>query len=178
MRIALYSLFLLLLFPSCEIEYTQYDNEEVEGIPTAVLYNVRSLEVRDNYPLILFEADEAVIWQKRLETELKNFTFEEYRRSGEISNKGWADYLLLDNSNNAYIRGNIQGESITVDGSLSASELNWEHDKRLLKAVGATTVQIELANGTVLAGYGFESDFYNRTTTYASRVEGVLSTND
>ncbi len=166
------SLFLII---SCSLEYDSSVSESLdESIPTSRLYNVKHIQIQGGVEKVSFEADEAVIWEEREETELRNFVFREYNRNGEVITSGEAEYLLISDSHDAEISGNIYGYSLNNEASIEADNLTWTDEKRELSSDRESPVIISMDNGSLLSGRGFTADLYTNTTTFSSGIGGRI----
>jgi len=169
-------LFILsLLILSCSLEYDSSVSESLDAsIPTSRLYNVKHVQVQGGVAKVTFEAEEAVIWDEREETELMDFVFNEFNSEGEVITTGEADYLLISDSHDADIQGNIYGYSLNNEASITADNLNWLDEKRELSSREDTPVTISMDNGSLLKGDGFLADLYTNTTSFSSGISGTI----
>ena len=85
-----------------------------------------------------------------------------------------ADYILINDNNDASIEGGISGRSIRNEASIEAENLDWKDETRELSSSSDGFVTISLDGGTVLKGAGFSADFYTETIGFSSRVEGNI----
>ena len=169
--------FFLLIFSisACSLEYEDSMSETLDAsIPTSRLYDVRRVQVQGGNPKISFEAEEAVVWEEKEETELFEFVFNEFDEQRDVITTGEADYLLISDSNDAEITGNIYGYSSRNEASIRAESLNWLDENRELSSAGDSEVVIEMDNGSVMEGRGFKADMYTNTTGFSSEISGVL----
>jgi len=171
-----FPLYLLsLLIFSCSLEYDSSVSESLDkSIPTSRLYNVKHVQVQGGVAKVSFEAAQAVVWEDREETELFDFVFNEFSGDGEIITSGEADYLLISDSHDAEIRGNIFGYSQRNEASIRADNLKWIDEKRELSSKVETPVSISMDNGSLLKGRGFSADLYTDTTTFSSGISGHI----
>ena len=166
---------IILLFFSCSLEYDSSVSESLdESIPTSRLFGVKRVQVQGSQPKVSFEAREAVVWEKREETELFEFVFKEFDNTRAVITSGEADYLLISDNNDATIKGNIYGYSLKNESSVKADHLAWLDEKRELSSLEDTTVTISMDNGSLLEGEGFIADLYTNTTIFSSRIGGYL----
>ncbi|MDC7233387.1 MAG: hypothetical protein PQJ58_09140 [Spirochaetales bacterium] len=169
--IPVFSFFLL----SCSLDYGSSVTETLdESIPTSRLYGVKRVQVQNGIPKVTFEAEEAVVWEEREETELFDFVFSEFDSRRDIITRGEADYLLITDANDAVVEGDIYGYSVRNEASIEADNLKWADEKRLLSSREESTVVIEMDNGSVLEGKGFEADLYTNTSSFSAGIGGVL----
>ena len=167
--------FLICSAASCSLNYEDAVSESLdESIPTSELSGVRRVQVLGGKTKVTFEADRAVVWEKREETELYDFVFNEYDDDHEIITRGEADYLIIKDSQNARIEGDIYGYSVRNESSIEADTLNWTDETRVLSSDDESTVTIGMDNGSVLKGKGFEADLYTNTTTFSAGIGGTL----
>lgn len=166
---------LLLLILSCTLEYDSSVSDSLdESIPTSRLYNVRRVQIQGGVPKVTFEADEAVVWEEREETELFEFVFNEFGNEKDVITTAEADYLLISDNNDAEIQGDIYGYSLRNEASIAADNLTWMDETRELSSRTDSTVTIEMDNGSLLEGKGFQADLYTNTTTFSSGIGGTL----
>lgn len=168
-------LIILLLITACSLDYDSSVADSLdESIPTSRLYGVKRVQVQDGKPKVTFEAEEAVVWEDREETELFNFVFNEFGDQRDIITRAEAEYLLISDDNDAEIEGDIYGYSVRNEASVEADNLKWLDEKRLLSSRDDSFVSIEMDNGSLLQGRGFEADLYTNTTTFSSGIGGTL----
>jgi LPS export ABC transporter protein LptC len=173
---SVYPFFILLIF-SCKLNYDSSVSDVFsESVPSSVLYEVQQVEVKNGTPKTSFSAQEAKIWDKREDTELFSVEFLEYDGNKEVVTNGTADYLILNNNNDASIEGNVRGYSVRNEASIKAEELSWQDETRELSSTDDDVVEITLDGGTELRGSGFSADFYTNTMGFSSRVEGDIET--
>jgi LPS export ABC transporter protein LptC len=166
---------LILTLSACSLEYEDSMAETLdESIPTSRLYEVKRVQVQGGRPKVSFEADEAVVWEKREQTELFEFVFNEFDEERAVITTGEADYLLISDSNDAEISGNVYGYSSRNEASIRAESLNWLDETRELSSGGDSQVTIEMDNGSVMEGRGFKADMYTNTTSFESGIGGTL----
>lgn len=166
---------LFIVITGCSLDYDSSVTESLdESIPTSRLYGVKRVQVQEGQPKVTFEAEEAVVWEKREETELFDFVFNEFGEQRDIITRGEADYLIITDYNDAEIEGNIYGYSVRNEASVEADNLKWTDEKRLLSSRDESVVSIEMDNGSLLEGRGFNADLYTNTTTFSSGIGGVL----
>ena len=171
------NIIILLIFSisACSLEYEDSMAETLdESIPTSRLYEVKRVQVQGGEPKVSFEADEAVVWEKREETELFEFVFNEFDEERDVITTGKADYLLISDSNDAEISGNVYGYSSRNEASIQAESLSWQDESRVLSSTGDSEVIIEMDNGSVMEGSGFKADMYTNTTSFESGIRGSL----
>ena len=172
--IILYSLLFAL---SCSLEYDSSVSDELsETVPSSVLYGVEQIQVKNGTPRAAFSAAEARVWEKKDSTELFEVKFQEFDEKGEVITEGVADYLSINDKNDATISGGISAYSNRNEASIKADELNWVDDKRLLTSPGGNPVVISLDGGSVLQGLGFSADLYTNTIGFTGSVEGSIET--
>jgi len=170
----LFSALILVIF-SCSLEYDSSVTESLDAsIPTSRLYNVEHVQVKGGVTKVTFEAEEAVIWDEKEETELMNFVFNEFNGDGEVITTGNADYLLVSDSHDANIKGNIYGYSQNNEASITADNLSWLDEKRELSSADDTPVSISMDNGSLLQGDGFLADLYTNTTSFSTKISGYI----
>lgn len=168
-------LIFIILISSCSLNYDTSVTESLdESIPTSRLYGVKRVQVQDGIPKVTFEAEEAVVWEEREETELFDFVFNEFDNQRDIITRGEAEYLLISDNNDAQIEGDIYGYSIRNEASVDADNLKWMDEKRILSSREDSFVSIELDNGSVLEGYGFKANLYTNSTTFSAGISGTL----
>lgn len=166
---------LVLTLSACSLDYEDSMAETLdESIPTSRLFEVKRVQVQGGQPKVSFEADEAVVWEKREQTELFEFVFNEFDEERIVITTGEADYLLISDSNDAEISGDIYGYSSRNESSIRAESLNWLDETRELSSGGDSQVTIEMDNGSVMEGRGFKADMYTNTTSFESGIGGVL----
>jgi LPS export ABC transporter protein LptC len=169
----------IILILSCSLEYDSSVSESLdESIPTSKLYGVKHVQIQGGQAKVSFEAEQAVIWKEREETELMNFVFNEFGNDGEIITTGEADYLIISDMHDAEIIGNIFGYSQRNEASISADNISWIDEKRLLTSNEESDVIITKDNGSLLKGRGFSADMYTNTTTFSSGISGKLESRD
>lgn len=160
---------------ACSLDYDSSVSESLDAsIPTSRLYNVKRVQIQNGAPKVTFVAEEAVVWEEREETELFNFIFNEYGDQKDIITRGEAEYLLIADTNDAVVEGQISGYSVRNEASLEADNLKWVDEKRLLSSRDDSLVSIEMDNGSLLEGRGFQADLYTNTTTFKSGIGGSL----
>ncbi|MDC7241501.1 MAG: LPS export ABC transporter periplasmic protein LptC [Spirochaetales bacterium] len=160
---------------SCSLNYEASVSESLdESIPTSELVGVKRVQIQGGKPKVTFEAEKAVVWEKREETELYSFVFNEFDGSNEIITRGEADYLIIKDNQDAQIEGEIYGYSVRNEASIEADNLNWTDETRKLASDVDSTVTIQMDNGSVLKGKGFEADLYTSTTSFTSGIGGTL----
>ena len=171
-----YALYLLILVISaCSLEYDNSISESLdESIPTSRLYEVKRIQVQGGQPKVRFDADEAVVWEEKEQTELFEFVFNEFDEERTVITRGEADYLLISDSNDAEISGNIYGYSSRNEASIRAESLNWLDESRELSSSGESNVVIEMDNGSVMEGQGFKADMYTNSTSFESGISGII----
>ncbi len=165
----------LIIIASCQLEYdTSVRDELSESVPSSVLFNVEQIQVKNGNPKASFTAQEAYLWSEKEETELYSVQFLEFDENREIITDGVADYILINDNNDASIKGGISGRSIRNEASIEAENLDWKDETRELSSSIDGLVIISLDGGTVLKGAGFSADFYTETIGFSSRVEGNI----
>ncbi len=169
------SILAVFLLISCSLEYDSSVTEEMDtSIPTSSLNHVKRVQVQQGSPKVVFEAETAVVWEEREETELSDFTFLEYDENQEIITRGQAKYLLISDDHDAEVDGDIYGYSIRNEASITAENLYWNDKERILSSDQDKQVTIEMDNGSLLQGKGFEADMYTNTTRFKSGISGSL----
>ncbi len=171
-----YTIFpVIFILSACSLEYDNSVAETLdESIPTSRLYEVKRVQVQGGQPKVSFEAEEAVVWEKKEETELFEFVFNEFDEQKDVITTGEADYLLISDSNDAQITGDVYGYSSRNEASIEAESLSWQDESRELSSNGDTDVVIEMDNGSVMEGRGFKVDMYTNTTSFESGISGIL----
>ena len=172
--ILLYTLFISL---ACSLEYDSSVRDELsETVPSSVLYGVEQIQVKNGTPRAAFSAAEARIWKEKENTELFDLQFLEFDESGEVITEGTADFLSINDNNDATIIGEISAYSKRNEASIKAEQLNWVDEKRELTSQGDGPVIISLDSGSILQGAGFTADFYSNTIEFTTAVEGSIAT--
>jgi LPS export ABC transporter protein LptC len=168
-------LILIVLISACSLDYDSSITESLdESIPTSRLYGVKRVQVQEGKPKVTFEAEEAVVWEEREETELFEFVFNEFDNQRDIITRGEAEYLLISDNNDAEVVGNIYGYSVRNEASVEADNLKWNDEKRILSSRDDSFVIIEMDNGSILDGRGFKADLYTNSTTFSLGISGTL----
>jgi hypothetical protein len=171
----LFSVLIIFLNFSCSLDYdSSFSDSLDESIPTSRLYGVKRVQVQGGQPKVTFQAEEAIVWEKREETELIKFVFNEFGSGRDVITTGEAEYLLISDNNDAKIQGHIQGYSLRNEASVKAENLSWLDEKRELSSMEESRVTIMMDNGSLLEGAGFVADLYTNTTIFSYGIGGSL----
>ncbi|GHV69572.1 hypothetical protein AGMMS49928_12300 [Spirochaetia bacterium] len=178
-------IFLLIFFGvfcsgiSCSFDYgSSGDGDEDQA--DVVMREVEYVRVRDGDPVVRFQAEQAERYEKRQTMELKNFSFEQFEKSGEeINAQGRAGTASVElESGNINLNNGVHIEIDSEDIIIETRNLSWfDKEKELLGGENAE-VKILRNDGTNFSGKGFSANARSRTWEFSSGVEGSYTHED
>ena len=173
-----YAIFLLLIV-SCSFDYGQGAGSE-SGEPDIVMENVEYVRVRSAEPQVRFFAEHAEKYENKKLMELRNFSFEQFGRSGDkINAAGRAGSASIQiDTGNISLSDNVRVEVESEDIVIETFQLRWDDETHMLTAGEDEEVQIYKGDGTYFIGVGFQADARKRTWDFLRGVSGSYVYND
>jgi len=173
--LSLLSFLVIVSFFGCSLDYREalVGEELSENTPETVLINFKYTRVRNGKELAFVEGEKGETFTKKNETVLYKVHFIEYDENGDILNEGRADKAVYNNkSENAEIHGNIYVYSYREKAAVTAKDLNWTGETRVLVGDPKETITLKKDDGSYIEGKGFKADFKRKSIKFFSDVKG------
>lgn len=160
---------------SCSLDYREalVAEELSEKTPETVLVNFKYTRVRQGEKIAFVEGERGETFSKKNETVLYKVHFIEYDKEGGILNEGRADQAVYNNkTGNAEIHGNIYVYSYKEKAEVTAADLNWTGETKILKGRADEIITLKKDDGSYIEGKGFTADFKHKSIRFFSNVKG------
>ena len=160
---------------SCSLDYREalVGEELSETTPETVLVNFKYTRVRQGKELAFVEGEKGETFTKKNETVLYKVHFIEYDEEGGILNEGRANQAVYNNkTGNAEIHGSIYVYSYKEKAAITAADLNWISETKVLKGSPKEIITLKKDDGSYIEGRGFTADFKQKSISFFSNVKG------
>lgn len=160
---------------NCSLDYREalVGEELYETTPETVLVNFKYTRVRQGKELAFVEGEKGETFTKKNETVLYKVHFIEYDEEGGILNEGRADRAVYNNkTGDAEIHGNIYVYSYKEKAAVTATDLSWTGETKILKGSTKEIVSLKKDDGSYIEGRGFTADFRHKKIQFFSNVKG------
>ena len=164
----------------CSFDYRGATLAEELGqeIPDTVVIGFSRTVVRDGRVILRLEAGEAQSFADSETIVLLDVHFQELDSAGNVLAEGWVSNAVFHtDTENAETSGSVRIHSAREEASLEASDLIWEKDGRVLRALDEPVI-LRRDDGSVLEGRGFEADFRSRSVRFRDGVTGTIVDDD
>jgi hypothetical protein len=149
-----------------------------EEIPDTVVLGFSRTVVRDGRVILRLEAGEARSFTDSSTIVLVDVHFQELDSAGGVVAEGWVSNAVFHtDTENAETSGSVRIHSAREEASLEASDLVWEKEGRVLRALDEPVI-LRKDDGSLLQGRGFEADFRNRSVRFVHGVTGTIVDED
>lgn len=167
---------LLAVLGACSLEYEEPLATEIsEDTPDTVFFSFMHTVVQGGAPRFVVGADRAETYGDRKRQYLSQVTFTELANDGSILTEGTADYAEYEtDTENFELSGNLRFYSAEEDAWLTADELFWDNDTRVLTSEPVDPVLLERGDGTVIRGRGFVAEMGRSIIRFEDGVSGTL----
>lgn len=171
---------LLAALGACSLEYEQPLATEIsEDTPDTILFSFTHTVVQDGSPRFVVGAERAETYGERKLQYLSLVTFTELAADGSLLTEGTADYAEYQtDTENFELSGNLRFYSAEEDAWLTADELFWDNEARVLTSEPADPVLLERGDGTVIRGRGFVAEMGRSIIRFEDGVSGSLVEDD
>lgn len=167
---------LLALLGSCSLEYEEPLATEIsEGTPDTILFSFTHTVVQDGSPRFVVGAERAETYGEQKRQYLSQVAFTELAADGSVLTEGTADFAEYRTDTEDFeLSGNLRFYSAEEEAWLTAEELFWDNDARVLTSEPADPVVLERADGTIIRGRGFAAEMGRSIIRFDDGVSGTL----
>ena len=177
-RRAILVLTVVALTGACSFDYEQATvaDELSEEVASSTLIDFSQTVVRDGRPIMVLEAEDARTFEESQTVVLTGAHFRELDQEGAVLVEGWAERAVYHtDTENAEIQGRVILYSAKEETTLTATDLSWDKEGRVLRSTETGVVTLERDDGSEISGRGFEANFRHREIRFGSDVRGVVT---
>lgn len=176
MRLPVFALWGLLLC-ACSFDYGEEQSPDLDReTPTKIFVDVKQTTVVDNHKTTEFKAQTAELFEKRKEARLSGLNFVEFDQGGGKVTEGRADLATINTEkNDAQVSGQVSVWSVTQKTRISAENLTWTNDQKLLVSPLDEAVTVEQDGGSSFIGKGFQANFKLGQLSFSGGVTGTMT---
>lgn len=174
---ALLTVVIWALLAACSFDYGGDAGPErlADEIPETVLTGVTHTVVRDGRLVAQIMARQVENFPGGGRAVLSDVRYVEYDDDGAVAATGRADRAVYyTESEDAEVAGAVELRSVSQQASLTAEELYWDHDGRLLSTGPEQRVAVIRDDGSRVQGAGFEAELRAKTINFSGPVSGRL----
>lgn len=168
----------VLVVGACSFDYegATVAEELSEEVASSVLIDFSQTVVREGHPVLVMEAEDARTFEESQTVVLTGAHFKELDRNGAILVEGWAEKAIYHtDTENAEIEGRVKLYSAKEETTLTASDLSWDKESRVLRSTQDGVVRLERDDGSEISGRAFVANFRHREIRFGSDVKGVVT---
>jgi LPS export ABC transporter protein LptC len=144
-------------------------------VPETVLTGVTHTVVRNGRLVAEITAQQVENFPGGGRAVLSDVRYVEYGDDGAVAATGRADRAVYyTGSEDAEVAGAVELRSFSQEASLTAEELHWDHDGRLLSTGPEQVVAVIRDDGSRVQGAGFEAELRDKTINFSGPVSGRL----
>ena len=165
------------LLAGCSFDYGAGAGPDqlADEVPETVLTSAKHTVVRNGRVVAEIRAQQVENFPGAGRALLSDVRYVEYDRGGAVATTGRADRAVYyTESEDAEVAGAIQLRSASQAASLTAEELQWDHDGRLLTTGSEQVVAVIRDDGSRVQGAGFEAEVRSKTIHFSGPVSGRL----
>jgi len=154
------------------------DAKADEEIPLMTFRGLNQTGVKNGHIQYTMTAGRSDVFAQRKETELNDFTFQEYDSNGKPASRGSATRAVVNTvTNDAHLTGRLEahdaplGVHLTIDAGPSGG-LNWSNENRLLTTAADARVSVAKDDGSVIQAKGLTLDLWSNRLTLENGIDG------
>lgn len=173
------ALLAVLLLGSCTFDYgADLENRELlDSIPDQSMTELRHAVIRKGKPVMVIEADRAVIFSRKNYREMEGIAFYQYDDAGTLVVEGHARKARQDiKTEDVHFEGTISLHLKSEGARLETANLSWEAASRRFTGRADSVVNIVRDDGTRLEGRGLVLDTQARRLEFNGASNGTLVT--
>ena len=165
------------LLAGCSFDYGAGTGPEqlADEVPETVLTSATHTVVRNGRVVAEISARQIENFAGAGRVVLNDVRYVEYDDGGAPVTTGRADRAVYyTDSEDAEVAGAVELRSASQEASLTAEELHWDHDGRLLTTDPEQVVAVIRDDGSSVRGAGFEAELRSKEIHFSGPVSGRL----